>query len=278
MRHTLVLRKAPELRVDARGLSPAGLVTLGREEVLRLVLPHGRERVPLAEWFEVRTRAADEAMPRLRFEGDLARFDFIAAGLAGGGIDVEGDVGDGLGLGMSAGEVRVQGSARDLAGCAMRGGTVEVSGDVGDFAAGALPGEMDGMRGGTLVVHGRAGARLADRLRRGTVAVHGDAGDFVASRMVAGTVAIGGACGAHPGWGMRRGTLVFAGAAPQPPATFVRVDSDTQVIWQLLSRDLARLGGRFAGLPALPVARWVGDLSMAGQGEWLLPGFSAAPD
>lgn len=278
MRHTLVLRTAPELRVDARSLSPASLLTLGREDVLRLALPHGREQLPLAEWFDVATHAVDDALPRLRLEGDLARFDFLAAGLAGGAIEVHGNVGDGLGLGMSAGEVRVQGCARDLAGCAMRGGTLEVAGDVGDFAAGALPGEMDGMRGGTLVVRGRAGARLADRMRRGTVAVHGDAGDFLASRMVAGTVAIAGACGRHPGWAMRRGTLVFAGAAPQPPSTFVPVDSDTQVIWQLLSRDLARLGGRFADLPGRNVARWVGDRAVEGQGEWLLPRFSAGPD
>jgi formylmethanofuran dehydrogenase subunit C len=136
---------------------------------------------------------------------------------------------------------------------------------------GALPGEMDGMRGGTLVVHGRAGVRLADRMRRGTVAVHGDAGEFLASRMVAGTVALGGRCAAHAGWGMRRGSVVFAGEAPRPPATFVPVDSDTHVIWQLLARDLARLGGPFADLPGRSISRWAGDLAVQGQGEWLLP-------
>ncbi|MBC5782236.1 formylmethanofuran dehydrogenase subunit C [Ramlibacter sp. USB13] len=270
MRHTLVLRGMPQLRVDARALEPVALSTLGREDVLRVALPQGREHVPVGEWFEVRSQTVDDPVPRLQVEGELARFDAIGAGLAAGAIEVHGNVGDALGLGMAGGELRVHGSARDLAGCAMRGGRLEVLGDVADFAASALPGEMDGMRGGTLVVHGRAGARLADRMLRGTVAVHGDASDFLASRMVAGTVAIGGRCGMHAGWGMRRGTLVFAGEAPRPPATFVLVESDVRVMWQLLARDLSRLGGAFAGLPSRTVTRWVGDLSVQGQGEWLL--------
>jgi formylmethanofuran dehydrogenase subunit C len=70
---------------------------------------------------------------------------------------------------------------------------------------------------------------------------------------------------------MRRGSIVFAGAAPLPPATFVPVFSDAQVIWQLLARDLARLGGRFEDLPRRAFTRWVGDLAVQGKGEWLLP-------
>lgn len=271
MRHVLVLRRQPALRVDARSLVPAALATMGRDDVLRLALPHGHDRVPLGEWFDVTSQAADEGVPRLRLEGELSRFDGIGAGLAAGAIEVQGDVGDCAGLGMSGGELRVEGTARDLAGCAMSGGWLEVRGDVRDFAASALPGDMDGMKGGTLVVHGRAGARLADRMRRGTVIVHGDAGDFLASRMVAGTVGIGGRCGAQAAWGMRRGSIVFAGEAPQPPATFVPVPSDAPVIWQLLARDLACHGGSFEGLPRRNIMRWAGDLAVQGQGEWLLP-------
>ncbi|GAB3757263.1 formylmethanofuran dehydrogenase subunit C [Ramlibacter monticola] len=271
MRHTLVLRAQPPLRVDARALLPAALCTLGREEVLRLALPHGRERVPVGEWFDVQSEAADDPRPQLRLEGELARFDAIGAGMDTGSLEVRGPVGDSVGTGLSGGELRVQGSAGDLAGCAMRGGLLEVRGDVGDCAASALPGEIDGMTGGTLLVHGSAGARLADRMRRGTVLVHGEAGDFLGARMVAGTIAIGGACGKHAGWAMRRGTLVFAGAAPPPPATFVPVHSAFEVIWQLLARDLARFGGRFAGLPARDVTRWAGDLAVQGKGEWLVP-------
>lgn len=271
MKHTLVLRQAPSLRIDARALLPAPLSTLTREQVLRLPLQHGRERLPLGEWFDLVSEVDDGASPRLRFEGDLSRFDALGAGLGAGIIEVAGTVGDSAGTGMSGGELRIEGSAGELAGCAMRGGMLEIQGDAGDFAAGALPGEIDGMTGGTLVVRGRAGARLADRMRRGTVVVHGDAGDFAASRLVAGTVALGGRCGAHAGWGMRRGTVVFAGQAPVPAASFVPVGSDVRVIWQLLARDLAGFGGRFEDLPGRPIERWVGDLAVQGLGEWLLP-------
>lgn len=271
MRHTLVLRTPPPLRVDARALLPAALCTLPREEVLRLPLVHGRDRVPLGEWFRLTSVTADDDTPRLRFEGDLSRFDAIGAGLDVGSIDVIGSVGNSAGLGMSGGELKITGRAGDLAGCAMSGGLLEVGGDVGDFAAGALPGDSDGMKGGTLLVHGRAGARLADRMRRGTVVVHGDAGDFVASRMVAGTLALGGRCGAYAGWAMRRGSVVFAGTAPQPPATFVPMPGDASVFWQLLARELAGFGGCFEDLPGRTLERWAGDLAVQGQGEWLLP-------
>lgn len=271
MKHTLALRVPPSLRIDVRALLPVPLAAMTREEVLRLPLLHGRERLAVGEFFDVVSESGDAALPRLRFEGDLSRFDALGAGMAAGSIEVAGPVGDSAGMAMAVGELRIHGAAGDLAGCAMSGGMLEVFGNVGDFAAGALPGEMDGMKGGTLVVHGRAGARLADRMRRGTVVVHGDAGDFLASRLVAGTIAVGGRCGLHPGYAMRRGTLVFAGEAPPPPQTFVPVFSDARVIWQLLARDLAGFGGRFDGLPARATERWVGDLAVQGQGEWLVP-------
>lgn len=271
MRHTLVLRHAPALRVDARALQPAALCAMGREELLRLALPHGRSSVPLGEWFEVVSESVDDTAPRLELQGDLSRFDFVGAELAAGTLVVRGSVGDCAGMGMSAGELRIEGTARDLAACAMAGGLLEVHGDVGDFAASALPGAMEGMTGGTLVVRGNAGERLADRMRRGTVVVHGNAGAFAASRMVAGTVALAGRCGAHAGWAMRRGSIVFAGAAPVVPDTFVPVHSDIQVIWHLLASDVARFGGRFDRLAQRSVARWVGDLATEGKGEWLVP-------
>ena len=274
MRHTLVLRSPPPLRVDARALLPALLCTMDREAVLRLPLPQGRDSVPVGEWFDVTAEARDDASPSLRLAGDLSRFDCLGAGMAAGELVVQGDAGDCAGLGLSGGALRIEGSARDLAGCAMGGGTLEVQGDVRDFAAGALPGAMDGMSGGMLVVHGRAGARLADRMRRGTVVVHGDAGDFLASRMVAGTVAVGGRAGAHAGYGMRRGSLVMAAGASsvELPATFVPALGAADVFWQLLARDLARHGGPFAGLAQRRIERHLGDLSADGKGEILIAG------
>ena len=264
----LTLRQAPALRVDARRLSPAHLRGLAIDEVRRVTLPSGRDRVELGEWFEVSPGEGDADV--LRIDGDLSRFDAVGAGLHEGTLHVRGNVGDSAGMGMTGGRLMIAGDARDLAGCAMRGGWLEIAGATGDLAASALPGDIDGMVDGTLVVRGRAGARLADRMRRGTVVIHGDVGDFAASRMVAGTLAIGGQCGAMPGWGMRRGSVVFAGAAPQATSTFVDVQSDAGVFWQLLARDLARFGPPFDDLPRRRMTRFAGDLAVQGKGELLV--------
>jgi formylmethanofuran dehydrogenase subunit C len=266
--HRLLLRQSPQLRVDARVLSPVALAALSADDVRRLTLPHGRDQLPVAELFDV-SAVKEGTEPSLVIEGDLSRFDAIGAGLPGGVIEIHGPVGDAAGIGMTGGRLIVGGRAGDLTGCSMRGGWLEVMGDVGDFAASALPGDMDGMRGGSLVVRGNAGERLADRMRRGTVVVFGDAGAFAASRMVAGTLAIAGRCGPHAAWGMRRGTLVFAGPAPTLSSTFVPVRANVEVFWRLLANDLARVGGPFESLAARSIERFAGDIAVQGKGELL---------
>jgi formylmethanofuran dehydrogenase subunit C len=265
--YRFTLKQQPALRIDASALQPAALASLSLAEVEKIALPHGKDKLQIAEMFTVQAR--DDGP--LTLEGDLSRFDRIGCGLADGELHVRGSVGAYAGAGMSGGRVVVDGDAGDLAACAMRGGWLEVHGHVGDLAASALPGDMDGMRGGTLVVRGNAGARLADRMRRGNVVVFGDAGNFMASRMVAGTLALAGRCGAHAAYGMRRGSIVFAGSAPTLTPTFVPVESNADVFWQLLARDLARFGGPFAGLAQRRVARHAGDLAVMGKGELLLP-------
>jgi formylmethanofuran dehydrogenase subunit C len=266
----LVLRQQPVLRIDARALQPAVFAALARTEVERFALRLGRDSIALAELFTLE-RIDDSNGAGLVLEGDLSRFDHLGWCMAEGEMQLHGNVGDYAGGGMTGGRITIAGDAADLTACAMRGGWLEVSGAVGDFAASALPGEMDGMRGGTFVVRGNAGARLADRMRRGTLVVFGDAGDFMASRLVAGTIALGGRCGAHAGWGMRRGSIVFAGAAPALPPTFALLQSNADVFWQLLARDLARFGGPFASLPQRRVQRHAGDLAVLGKGELLMP-------
>jgi len=267
MTYRLILRRPPPLRLDMRALQPARAAALTAAELGRLELPHGCGTLALAEVFDI----APTGGGALVVEGELERLDFLGAGMEEGTLEVHGTVGDALGLGLRGGAIRLDGSARDLAGCAMSGGSIEVSGDVRDLAASALPGDLDGVRGGSFVIRGNAGARLGDRMRRGTLVVHGDVGEFAASRLVAGTIALGGRCGPHLGYGMRRGTIVFAGAAPAPGPTFVPLDSDIGVFWQLLARELEGLGGAFAGLVRRRVERLAGDLSVQGRGELLLP-------
>jgi formylmethanofuran dehydrogenase subunit C len=275
---TLSLKQAPALRVDLRGVTPTVLAALSAAEIERLTITHGTQTLPLAELFGVVRAESAGDVDELRFVGDLARFDRVGWQLAGGRVIVDGGVGDYAGGGMSAGEMQVAGSAGALAACEMAGGLLTVAGDVGDFAASTLPGSMDGMRGGTFIVKGNAGARFGDRMRRGTALVFGDAGDFLASRMVAGTIALGGAAGRHVGYGMRRGSVVFAAAvsatsaAPEIANTFVPAVADAQVFWQLLSRDLARHGGPFTGLPARGTRRHLGDIAAGGKGELIVAG------
>jgi len=266
----LSLEQAPALRVDLRGIVPAALAGLSLDQIERLPVFHGNDTLPLAELCHVEGVNGNGAMT-LVLQGDFSRCDRIGWQLAGGYIEVRGNAGDYVGAGMTAGEIRVSGNTGVLAACEMQGGLLDVAGNVGDFAAAALPGSMDGMRGGTLIVRGSAADRFGDRMRRGTALVFGDAGDFLGSRMVAGSIAVGGRIGAHCAWGMLRGSIVCAGAAPSIAPTFVPTGHDISVFWQLLARDLARLGEPFAALPARRIRRIAGDLAVGGKGELLLP-------
>jgi formylmethanofuran dehydrogenase subunit C len=268
---SLRLKTAPALRLDLRALQPTALAALSHDEAAQLPVFHGNERTTAGDWFDL--SFTDAETPALTLQGDLSRADRIGWCLAGGAVHVEGDAGDYLGAGLQQGLVHTRGNAGVLAGCEMRGGRLEVDGNVGDFAGAPLPGSMEGMRGGVFIVRGHAGERLADRMRRGSLIVCGDAGDFAASRLVAGTVAIGGRIGAHLAHGMRRGSVVCFGTPALAP-TFNPMQGDHRVIWQLLSRDLARLAGPqcpFARLQARQRRRWACEVGAGGQCElWCL--------
>jgi formylmethanofuran dehydrogenase subunit C len=262
---TLQPRAAAPLRLDMRGVLPAPLAALSARDVERVPVGHGRELLPLAEFFRVAPR--DDGA--LVLAGDCSRCDRIGWGMDAGTLRVEGDAGDHAGSTQRGGTLTITGNAGDQPACEMAGGRLVVEGGVGDFAASTLPGSMDGMRGGSVIVRGSAGARCGDRMRRGTVIVGGDVGDFAGSRLVAGTLVFGGAVGAHAGHAMRRGTLVFTRpAAPAEPGYVPSID-DVGVFWQLLARELASFGAEWAGLAQRPVARWRGDVAVDGRGEWI---------
>lgn len=271
-RRTLRLHTPPPLPLDLRALGWAQLASRADDELSRQPVWQGRTRAQLGEFFTVTTQAAD-GPAAVVVEGDAGRIDALGCAWREGELRITGAAGDYLGAGMTGGRIVCEGRAGALAGCEMAGGRLEVHGDVGDFAAGALPGSMDGMRGGELVVRGSAGQRLADRMRRGMVWVHGDAGDFAASRMVAGNLAIGGRVGEHLAWGMRRGTVLLCSASPVLADTFVATRHDFAAAWALMARAFAAEGGPFAGTDAgsWPL-RWVGDRSVDGRGEVLMPG------
>jgi formylmethanofuran dehydrogenase subunit C len=253
------------LPVDARALVPAGLAGKGDAELAAVRLLAGNRQVPLGELADVAAGDADH----LIVEGAFASLDRLGHGMAGGSLQIYGDVGAYLGQGMSGGRIELFGSAGVYAAANMRGGTIHVTANVGDFLGAALPGDSAGMEDGTVLVGGDAGDRVGDRMRRGLVAVRGRLGDFAACRMIGGTIVALQGCGADPGFAMRRGALVLGRAPANLLATFADNGAHELPWLRLLARELAQQEPAFE-LPSLRVHRWTGCASVAGKGEVLV--------
>jgi formylmethanofuran dehydrogenase subunit C len=235
----LTLREQPGVPLDADVLTPGRLVG----DVASLPLWHGNERVRVGDFFAVSGSGDD-----VRLEGDLRRVHGIGAGMTGGRLEIDGDVGD-------------------WAGAGMRGGTLVVHGSAGSHLGGVHAGDRAGMRGGEIVVHGDAGEQAGAGLRRGLIAVGGRAGEAAGLRMLAGTIVALGGLGPRAGAGMRRGSLVTM-APFEPLATFVFSCVYRPPFLRLYLRRLQALG--------LPVpldgryARWCGDTVELRRGEILI--------
>src|SRR5215207_1557448 len=234
---TLTLREQPAVPLDAEVLSPDLLANAGRREIEALPVWHGNERTRVAEFFTV-------------------------SGAGGAGTHV--------GAGMRGGELHVDGDVGDWAGAGMRGGRLVVRGSAGRQLGGVHAGERAGMRGGEIVVGGDAGAQAGAGLRRGLIAVAGRVGDAAGLRMLAGTIVALGGLGARAGAGMRRGTIVTMAPA-SPLATFVFACIYRPPFLGLYLRRLRALGlavsdeqleGRYA--------RWCGDGLNLRRGEILI--------
>jgi formylmethanofuran dehydrogenase subunit C len=263
----LTLTARPPFRLSLDGITPDRVAGLDTAALARRPLAAGNRSGVLGDWFRV--EAGGEAPDRLVIAGGDERLDDIGAGMAGGELIVEGDVGADAGAAMTGGMVRIAGSAGHGAARAMRGGELHIAGDAGDQLGGALPGEGAGMSEGIVIVAGSAGSGVGDRMRRGLIVVAGAAGTFCAARMLAGTIVVGGAIGAQPGLAMRRGSLLALAAAPPPSPGFADCGIADLTVLRLIGRFLA---GR--GLAALagrigPLRRRVGDLARGGKGEIL---------
>lgn len=261
----LRLRGAPDQRLDLSPLVPHRLAGLAEREIGAIAIHTTRQRLTVGDVFAITSGSAEEIV----VEGGSARFDNLGAGLGGGSLVVEGDVGNKAGRGMTAGTLTIRGGAGHWAGSAMTGGTLEITGDAGDRLGGAFPGESEGMDGGLLIVRGKAGERAGDRQRRGVVVVEGDAGAAAASRMLAGTLVVCGTAAGGVGYLMRRGT-VFLGAG-ELAATFVEAGVHDLVVMRLLGRHLAAYSATAAAMLGRPARRFSGDLAVLGKGEVWLP-------
>ncbi len=253
------------LPVDARALDPAALAGRSEAELAAILLQVGNRRVPLGELAQIVPGTVDH----LVLEGAFAGLDRLGHRMAGGRLEIYGDVGAYLGQGMSGGRIELFGSAGVYVASNMRGGTIHVTANVGDFLAAALPGDAAGMEEGTVLVGGDAGDRVGDRMRRGLIAVKGRLGDFAASRMIGGTILGAQGCGGDPGLAMRRGALILGRAPGNLLATFA--DNGTQALsWLRLLAPLLAAQEPVFELPGALFQRWTGCASVAGKGEILV--------
>lgn len=231
------------------GLVLAGSWTgLGPAELSRRpVRLEGGASVPLGELFDLTGSPA----ARIRFQGDLARADRLAAGLTEGQVVVEGDIGDDLGMGMA-------------------GGSVELHGSAGARAGGAAGDARRGMTGGELIIRGDAGPEPGTRMRRGLLVVTGDVAGQAGPGMIAGSVIVFGNPGPAPGRWSKRGSIVALGPIAIPPtyryACTYQPDHLRLTLLRLRARYGVAVEERYvSGL----YRRYSGDLADLGKGEIL---------
>lgn len=257
----LRLRGAPDQRLDMSPLVPGNLARKSEREIAAIEIHTTRQRVSVGELFDV--SGSDAAV--IVIEGGSQRFDNVGAGLDGGTLAVEGDVGNKAGRGMTGGTLTIRGDAGHWAGSGLSGGVLEVGGDAGDRLGGAFPGESQGMDGGAVIVRGNAGERAGDRQRRGIIVVEGDVGPNAASRMLAGSLVVCGKASGRTGYLMRRGTVVLGSG--ELAATFADTGVHDLVAMRLLGRHLGSYSRPSATMLARPLRKYSGDLAVLGKGE-----------
>jgi formylmethanofuran dehydrogenase subunit C len=244
---TLSLRQALERTLSGDALSTDRCAGASAKEIGDFSVLYGGQRARLGDLFTVQ----GERATRLRLVGDLARVQGLGAGMTGGEIVVEGNVGHDTGVGMS-------------------GGVIDIRGDAGDNLGGAAPGASRGMTGGEIVVRGKAGADPGSSLRRGLIVIGGDAGERAGQRMIAGSLVLFGSAGRGAGRWTKRGTIV----AVQPierPATFRYACTYRPPHVSLTFRYLRkRFGFSIADRYVMGrYERYSGDLAEIGKGEIL---------
>ena len=244
---TLSLIRAPDRPLVADCIAADRFAALSEPEIAGLPVTQGGRQARLGDFFRVRGERAST----VRIEGDLSRAEGIGAGMAGGELVIEGDVG------------------RDL-GVALAGGRIDVHGNAGDNTGGALPGAARGMTGGAIIVRGTVGEEAGARMRRGLGVERGLGGRGTGMVRIAGTVVVFGKTGTGTGRFLKRGSIVALGEVERP-ATFRLACTYRPPHVALLLRYLA---GRCAVevTPAQVAGRYErysGDLAELGRGELL---------
>jgi formylmethanofuran dehydrogenase subunit C len=263
---SFTLRAAPTQPVNLSALTPSRLAGLSTGEIERIEVIEGPHAVRVGDVFTVAGSLGDA----ITISGASSFLDYVAAGLDGGSITVEGRVGNYAGRGMKAGRLEIGGDAGAYLASTAKGGFIHVKGSAGDFLGGTRPGDKFGMLGGTVLVDGHVGERAGERMRRGMVVARGKFGAAAGSRMVGGTLWTETGFGPNPGPLLRRGTLIGPSVDAVLP-TFADCGRIDPVILRILSRYIAETLGPLApkALPPL-VRKLAGDQATIGKGEILL--------
>lgn len=113
---------------------------------------------------------------------------FIAAGMSGKAITINGIPGNALGAYLNGASINVMGNAQDAVGDTMNDGEIIVHGNIGDAAGYA-------MRGGKIFVKGNAGYRAgihmkAYREKQPVMVIGGKCGSFLGEYQAGGTIIV----------------------------------------------------------------------------------------
>lgn len=141
---------------------------------------------------------------------------FIAAGMAGKAITIEGIPGNALGAYLNGASITVFSNAQDAVGDTMNAGRIVVHGNIGDTAGYA-------MRGGTIYVRGSAGYRAGIHMKAyqdkmPVMVIGGTAGSFLGEYQAGGVIVVlglgaedGRIIGNFPCTGMHGGKMFLRG-------------------------------------------------------------------
>lgn len=262
----LELCAAPPEPIDVRSLTPDRITGMSLDAVRSLPLRLGRQKVKVGDLFRVSGAVGE----RVEFCGPTRLLNSVGAEMRRGSIVVNGDAGLFTASHLRGGNLHVTGNSGPGTASAMGGGKVTILGNVAEDCAAAAGADRLGMRGGVLVVHGNTGPRFAARMRRGTAIVLGTVGDDACNQMIAGTVVGLSGFGARLGLGMRRGTLVTR-VVPEPlPAWFSTPERYVSSFSRMLVRQLDDLLPDTRPALGIEFQRYLGDLSIGGQGELLV--------
>lgn len=180
------------------------------------------EAAPLS--FSQLNETIRSAGPDCRVCGCLGQ-RFIAAGMSGKRIIIDGIPGNALGAYLNGAEITVNGNAQDAVGDTMSAGRIVIHGSAGDAAGYA-------MRGGEIYIEGNAGYRAGIHMKayqehKPVLVIGGRAGSFLGEYQAGGLVVMLSlhtdgrpVVGYFPCTGMHGGKMVFRGDVsniPFPP-------------------------------------------------------------